>query len=75
MKVDKQELFTVLTAEENMVLTDYKDGQDIKEYNGSAVVYCPKSFDVGVYREITKAQADEYETAKERAFEEENRML
>lgn len=75
MKVDKQELFTVLRAEENMVLTDYQDGQNIKEYNGSTVVYCPKSFDVGVYREITKAQADEYEAAKEKAFEDRDRIL
>lgn len=71
MTVDKQELFTVLHADKDMVLTNYKDEQDIKEYNGSAVVYCPKTFDIGVYREITKGQADKYEAAKEKAFEEE----
>ena len=75
MKVEKQELFTVLRADEGMVLTDYNDEQDIKEYNGSTVIYCPKTFDISAYREITKAQAEKYEDAKERAFENENQMF
>lgn len=71
MIVEKQELFTVLRADEGMVLTVYNDEQNIREYNGSAVVYCPKTFDIGAYREITAVQAEIYETAKERAFENE----
>lgn len=73
MIVDKQDFFTVLYAEKDMVLTDYAEDKDIKEYNGSTMIYCPKTFDIDVYREITKEQADKYEAAKEKAFEEENK--
>lgn len=45
--------FNKLIATEGMVITDFKDGDDILEYNSSKLIYCPLSINLDKYREIS----------------------
>lgn len=68
MIIDKNDTYNFykLIAADGMVITKWKDGDDIKEYNSGKLVYCPLSTDLTIYREIT----DE-EDARLRAEQEE----
>lgn len=57
--------FYKLTAEDGMVITDWKDGDDIMEYNSAKLIYCPLSIDITKYRELTDAQDEELKKQQE----------
>lgn len=60
--------FIKVTADEDKVLTFYKDGDPIEEYNGFKIVHTNKQETITQLREITFEQHQAYEDAKEHAL-------
>lgn len=63
MIIDRQEdkNRTVVTAESGYVMTDWKDGDDIRNFNYCRMIYAPLNTDFSMYREITDEEADNLE--------------
>jgi hypothetical protein len=56
MKVEIKPKFQIVTPEEGYVLTNYKEGDDIRSYNSFMSCYCPLDCDHSHIREITAAE-------------------
>lgn len=75
MKVDIKPKFQIVTPDDGYVLTNYKDGDDIRGYDSFKSCYCPLDCDHSHIREITVAEdailceqrdkALEYDSTKE----------
>ena len=75
MKVEIKTKFQIVTPEEGYVLTNYKEGDDIRSYDSFMSCYCPLDCDHSHIREITVAEDAvltaerdkliEYDSAKE----------
>lgn len=70
MKIEIKEKYKVVKPEDNMLLTNYKDEMDIKEYNSFKECICPLNCDLGHLREITLEQDSEYKEAAKIASKE-----
>lgn len=68
MKVETKEKFIVLTAEDGQSLTTWKEGDDIKEFNASKLIYCPLSFDYSAYRDIDDKEVEKLNKEQEEAI-------
>lgn len=71
MNVQNQEKFIVITASKGMVITSYKENDDIKEYTSFTIAYTPLNADLSIYREITVEEDAAHMEAMEKAVEEE----
>lgn len=73
MRVEFNEKFNFnhIIAEEGMVITDYTEEMDIKDYSSSKELYCPVSIDLNRYYEITDEENAEYRVLQDIAFREE----
>lgn len=67
---NKERRFIHLLADEEKVITDFKEGGDILNYHSSKSIYCPMTTDVSRYYEIDDAKDAEYRTLQERAVDE-----
>lgn len=69
--------FVHIHTEEGFYMTDWKDGQDIKEYSGSVCYYMPIRDTYADYRVITAEEHNELERLQEEAHkaEEINRTV
>ena len=69
--------FVHIHTEEGFYMTDWKDGQDIKEYSGSVCYYMPIRDTYNDYRVITAEQHNELMKQQEEAHkaEEINRTV
>lgn len=69
--------FVHIHTEEGFYMTDWKDGQDIKEYSGSVCYYMPIRDTYNDYRVITAEEHNELEILQEEAHkaEEINRTV
>lgn len=56
MKVEIKAKFQIVTPEEGFVLTNYKEGDDIRTYGSFKSCYCPLDCDHSHIREITVAE-------------------
>ena len=65
--------FIHIHTEEGWYMTEWKDGDDIKEYSGSVCYYMPIREDYADYRVITAEEHNELEKQREIAVEEENK--
>lgn len=65
--------FVHIHTEEGWYMTEWKDGDDIKEYSGSVCYYMPIREDYADYRVITAEKHNELEKQREIAVEEENK--
>lgn len=65
--------FVHIHTEEGWYMTEWKDGDDIKEYSGSVCYYMPIREDYADYRVITAEEHNELEKQREIAVEEENK--
>lgn len=65
MKIENKEKYTIIKADEGMVLTDW-DGKDIMEYTSSISIYCPLTIDTSRYYEISTEQDAIYLEEQER---------
>lgn len=62
--------FYHLAADDGMVITSWRETDDIRDYSSALQVYCPASTDIGIYYEITIEQDNEYTVLLEQAIEE-----
>lgn len=60
MKVEKLEKYTKVESEEGMVLTTFKDGDNILEYTSATKMFAPHSINLDEYREIFMDENDKY---------------
>ena len=69
--------FVHIHTEEGYFMTDWKEGQDIKEYSGSVCYYMPIRDTYVDYRIITAEEHNELERLQEEAYkaEEINRTV
>lgn len=73
MRVEYNEKFNFnhIIAEDGMVITDYVERMDIKDYSSSKEMYCPVTVDLSPYYEITDEKDAEYKELQEKAIKEE----
>lgn len=60
MIIEVKERYKVIRPEEGYVLTNYKEGDDIKQYAAFSECICPLSCSTDHLREITKEESKEY---------------
>lgn len=61
MKIEKFEKYLKITAEKDMFLTDYKEGDDIITFSSSIIMIMPVNGDYSDVREITTEENDNLE--------------
>lgn len=60
MKIEKLEKFTKVESEEGMVLTTFKDGDNILDYSSATKMFAPHSINLDEYREISIEENEKY---------------
>lgn len=65
--------FYHLIADDGMVITCWKETDDIRDYSSALQVYCPAITDTSIYYEITIEQDNEYILLQEQAIEEDQK--
>ena len=60
MKVEKLEKFTKVEPEEGMVLTTFKEGDNILDYSSATKMFAPHSINLDEYREISIEENKKY---------------
>ena len=71
MNIEEKTYQKITPATEGNYLTIYREGDDIKTYEGVKAMYKPADFDVSTVREITPEEHLSYKKAKEQALQEE----
>lgn len=70
MNIEEKTYQKITPATEGNYLTTYREGDDIKTYEGEYAMYTPADFDASTVREITPEQHLSYKKAKEQALQE-----
>lgn len=73
MNIDIKEKFQVITASEGMVITTYKETDDIREYTSFTIAYAPLNADLSDYREISVEEDEALMAAQFKTIEEDER--
>lgn len=73
MKIETNDKFKKITPEEGLILTSYKEGDDILSYTSARVIYAPLNANLEDLREISVEENDSYLKLQEEAFEELNK--
>lgn len=68
-------LFVHIHTEEGYVMTDWVEGNDIMEYNGSPCYYMPIKDDYADFRIITLDEHIELENQRDKAIELKNKEI
>ncbi len=71
MNIEEKTYQKITPATEGNYLTTYREGDDIKTYEGVKAMYTPADFDASTVREITSEEHLSYHAAKEQALQEE----
>ena len=71
MNIEEKTYQKITPATEGNYLTTYREGDDIKTYEGVKAMYTPAAFDASTVREITPEEHPSYQKAKEQALQEE----
>lgn len=58
MNIEKTEKYMIITATEGMVMTEWKEGDDILDFSYAVKQISPLTYDVSVIREITQEECD-----------------
>lgn len=70
MNIEEKTYQKITPATEGNYLTTYREGDDIKTYEGVKAMYTPADFDASTVREITPGEHLSYHAAKEQALQE-----
>jgi hypothetical protein len=65
--------FNKLTCTEGHYITDWVEGDDIKKYSSSQLMFTPAAVDVTKYRCVTEEENERLMELQRIAFEEENK--
>ena len=69
MEIKYKKLFIEIIADENEYITEW-DKQNIEEYSGSKIMYCPKAFDTTIVYAITEEEHNALVAEQEKIMEE-----
>ena len=58
MTIETKEAYQIIKADDGMVLTEWKDGDNILNYSYAAKQYSPLNYDIAKLREITQEESD-----------------
>ena len=58
MTIEAKEAYQIIKADDGMVLTEWKDGDNILNYSYAAERYSPLNYDSTKLREITQEESD-----------------
>lgn len=65
MKIETLEKYIKVTAEEGLYISDYKDGDDIINFNSFKIMFAPLGADLSKLREITEGENNRYSELQE----------
>ena len=72
MKIETNDKFKKITPEEGLVLTSFKEDDDIINYTSARVIYCPLTTEISDLREITEEEDARYQEECSKAAEAQN---
>lgn len=58
MTIENKATYQIIKADDGMVLTEWKDGDNILNYAYSTKQYSPLTYDITKLREITQEESD-----------------
>ena len=58
MTIEQKATYRIIKADDGMVLTEWKDGDDILNYAYASKQYSPLTYDITKLREITQEESD-----------------
>ena len=58
MTIENKATYQIIKADDGMVLTEWKDGDNILNYSYAAKQYSPLNYDITKLREITQEESD-----------------
>ena len=70
MTIENKATYQIIKADDGMVLTEWKNGDDILNYTYSAKQYSPLSYDITKLREITQEESDRLSKKREEKIKE-----
>lgn len=68
MNIEIKNNMQVVKADEGYALTEWQEGNDIKDFNYCTVIFAPLYVDLSKYREIEMEFAEELEELKNEEF-------
>ena len=70
MTIENKSTYQIIKADDGMVLTEWKDGDDILNYSYAATQYSPLTYDIAKLREITQEESDRLVNEQEEKIKE-----
>lgn len=65
MKIENFEQYIKVTADEGLYISDYKEGDDIINFNSFKIMFAPLGTDLSNLREITEEENNRYSELQE----------
>lgn len=65
MKVETLEQYIKVTADEGLYISNYKEGDDIINFNSFKIMFAPLGTDLSNFREITEEENKRYSELQE----------
>ena len=70
MTIENKATYQIIKADDGMVLTEWKDGDNILNYSYSTKQYSPLTYDITKLREITQEESDKLSKEQEEKIKE-----
>ena len=70
MTIETKATYQIIKADDGMVLTEWKDGDDILNYAYASKQYSPLTYDITKLREITQEESDKLVKEQEEKIKE-----
>ena len=70
MTIETKATYQVIKADDGMVLTEWKDGDNILNYAYASKQYSPLTYDITKLREITQEESDKLSKEQEEKIKE-----
>ena len=70
MRIETKTTYQIINADDGMVLTEWKNGDDILNYAYATKQYSPLTYDITKLREITQEESDKLVKEQEEKIKE-----
>lgn len=70
MTIENKTTYQIIKADDGMVLTEWKDGDNILNYSYASKQYSPLTYDITKLREITQEESDRLTKEQEEKIKE-----
>lgn len=70
MTIENKATYQIIKADDGMVLTEWKDGNNILNYSYATKQYSPLNYDITKLREITQEESDRLAKEQEEKIKE-----